>query len=114
MELTSEKNTLNKSLERQNESLSNYAHIVSHDLKSPIRNIHTLMSWLEEREQDNFSETSRQNCSLIFKNLTKMDNLIDGILRHSSLGLQEEEKVNIFYRRIGRGNKNITCNPKEY
>ncbi|MEE9364189.1 MAG: ATP-binding protein [Cellulophaga sp.] len=112
LELTSEKNTLNKDLERQNESLSNYAHIVSHDLKSPIQNIHTLMSWLEEQEQDNFSETSRQNCSLIFKNLTKMDNLIDGILRHSSLGLQEEEKVNISIEELIEEIKGLLVIPK--
>ena len=95
LQLTAEKNDLLKDLEEQNESLNNYAHMVSHDLKSPIRNMHTLMSWISEEENDKFSEDSKYNCSLVTQNLTKVDNLIDGILRHATLEAHEEEKTNI-------------------
>ena len=37
-----------KHLENQNEKLNDYAHVVSHDLKSPLRNISALLSWTRE------------------------------------------------------------------
>ncbi|WP_339714053.1 HAMP domain-containing sensor histidine kinase [uncultured Kriegella sp.] len=94
-EITAEKNVLLKSLEVKNESLSNYVQMVSHDLKSPVRNVNALMSWILEEEKSRMSEDSKNNCLLISENLTKMDNLINGILKHASIGAQMEEKKNI-------------------
>ena len=94
VQMTAEKDMLLKNLEQQNESLNNYAHMVSHDLKSPIRNVHSLVSWVFEDGQDAFKEQSRQNVQLIFQNLAKMDSLIDGILRHSTIdSIQESAGV---------------------
>ncbi|TAI47164.1 sensor histidine kinase [Flagellimonas allohymeniacidonis] len=93
VEITEEKDILLKNLEQQNESLNNYAHMVSHDLKSPIRNVHSLVSWVFEDGKENFNEQSNQNIDLIFQNLTKMDSLIDGILRHSSIDSLQEQPV---------------------
>ena len=93
--MTSEKDNLLKDLEKQNEALNNYAHMVSHDLKSPIRNISTLLSWIAEEEGNKFSKESVQNFKLISQNLTKMDNLIGGILRYSALDSLDEDKTNV-------------------
>ncbi|WP_405398379.1 ATP-binding protein [Maribacter sp. Asnod2-G09] len=92
-EMTAEKDKLLTSLENQNESLNNYAQMVSHDLKSPIRNINALMSWIMEDEKEKFSDTSKENCTLVSQNLTKMDKLISGILKHATMGETEEHKV---------------------
>ena len=92
-EMSTEKDKLLSSLENQNESLNNYAQMVSHDLKSPIRNINALMSWIMEDEKDKFSDVSKENCSLVSENLTKMDKLISGILKHATMGETEEHKV---------------------
>ncbi|WP_209406029.1 ATP-binding protein [Pseudozobellia sp. WGM2] len=94
-QMTTEQNKLMKELESQNESLNNYAHIVSHDLKSPIRNISTLMTWILEEEKEKFSEDSKANGELIAQNLAKMDRLIDGVLKHATVSSLEEEKVKI-------------------
>lgn len=94
VQMTAEKDMLLKNLEQQNESLNNYAHMVSHDLKSPIRNVHSLVSWVFEDGQEEFKEHSRENVQLIFQNLAKMDSLIDGILRHSTIdSIQESSGV---------------------
>lgn len=90
VEITAEKDMLLKNLEQQNESLNNYAHMVSHDLKSPIRNVHSLVSWVFEDGQKVFKEQSKENVQLIFQNLAKMDSLIDGILRHSTIDSIQE------------------------
>lgn len=99
-EITAEKNVLLKDLEAQNESLNNYAHAVSHDLKSPIRNISALMNWIVEVEKINFSEESVTNCTLIEQNLNKMDRLIENILKHATVETLEEEKAHIDIREL--------------
>lgn len=94
VEITAEKDVLLKNLEQQNESLNNYAHMVSHDLKSPIRNVHSLVSWVFEDGHEEFKKQSKENVQLIFQNLSKMDSLIDGILRHSTIdSIQENAAV---------------------
>ncbi|KQC30139.1 sensor histidine kinase [Flagellimonas eckloniae] len=93
VKITAEKDTLLKNLEQQNESLNNYAHMVSHDLKSPIRNVHSLVSWVFDDAQDGSKEMSKENVQLIFQNLSKMDSLIDGILRHSTIDSIQENAV---------------------
>lgn len=95
VQLTSEKNILLENLEVQNESLSNYAHMVSHDLKSPIRNISALVCWIKEDEIDTLTEDTKRNFDLISRNLTKMDHLIEGILMHATIASYEGEKTNV-------------------
>ncbi|NVN19423.1 GHKL domain-containing protein [Muricauda sp. HICW] len=92
-EMGIEKDGLLKDLARQNESLNSYAHVVSHDLKSPIRNISALIAWIEEDERDTLSEQSQQNLSLALQNLEKMDKLITGILKHATLGNKNSSNV---------------------
>lgn len=84
--VTREKNALLKDLEAQNEAMNTYIKMVSHDLKSPIRNINALMSWILEEEKTKFSEDSKQYCSSVSDNLLRMDNLINGILQHATVG----------------------------
>ncbi len=93
VKMTAENNKMLKNLERQNAALNNYAHMVSHDLKSPIRNINALFYWIVEDEKKNFSETNIENCNLITQNLQKMDSLIEGILRHAVIDSLEEKKI---------------------
>ncbi len=95
IEITSEKDRLLKNLELRNESLNNYAHMVSHDLKSPIRNVHSLLSWVFEDSNEDFKKSSKENVELIFENLGKMDRLIDGILKHASIDNVEEDSEKI-------------------
>jgi len=91
VEMTAEKDNLLRNLEQQNESLNNYAHMVSHDLKSPIRNIHSLVSWVLEDVEKELKTGSEESFNLIFQNLHKMDSLIDGILRHATIDSLEEK-----------------------
>ena len=91
VEITAEKDSLLRNLEQQNESLNNYAHMVSHDLKSPIRNIHSLVSWVYEDSCDDFKNGCKNSFELIFQNLGKMDSLIDGILKHATIDAVDEK-----------------------
>lgn len=72
-------------LEKQNEQLNEYAQIVSHDLKSPLRSIHSLISWIKEDNLKEFSEQTIDYLKLIENKVEKMDHLIQGILTYSKM-----------------------------
>jgi light-regulated signal transduction histidine kinase (bacteriophytochrome) len=44
-----------QSLAVQNEELNEYAHVVSHDLKAPLRNIDTLVNWVIEDNKEHMA-----------------------------------------------------------
>lgn len=79
------KKRLLEQLEEKNKDLSNYAHIVSHDLRSPLRNIETLLSWLKEDHGENLNEEALQYLSSISENIYKMESLVKGILEYSTI-----------------------------
>ena len=91
----SEKDILLKNLERKNEALNNYAHMVSHDLKSPMRNIDTLLNWFIEDNRQKLSDGNLAEMDTIFQNLSKMEKIINGILEHSTLESYKEERIPI-------------------
>ena len=72
-------------LEKSNEELGEYAHIVSHDLKSPLRSINALINWLREDYESVLDDSGLKNISLIEQTLEKMEHLINGILNYSSI-----------------------------
>lgn len=87
-----QKEQLLSQLARSNDELHEYAHIVSHDLKSPLRSIYALVNWLKEDNLHKYDEVSLRNMSLIEETLEKMEQLIDDILDYSSLN-SENQKV---------------------
>ena len=76
-------------LERSNDELQEYAHIVSHDLKSPLRSIDALVTWIREDNQDNIDEKTQENFTLIQSTLEKMEGLITSVLEYSSIGFED-------------------------
>lgn len=84
-------------LEKSNDELQEYAHIVSHDLKSPLRSINALVSWLKEDNQDKLDAESIKNFELIEHSLEKMEHLISDVLNYSKagLGVSKREKVTL-------------------
>ncbi len=84
------KNSLLKSLERANNELRDYAYVVSHDLKAPLRGINALVTWLLEDYADKFDEEGKTNIHLIQERVEKMDELIEGILEYSALDIEDE------------------------
>ncbi|WP_417558692.1 PAS domain S-box protein [Mesoflavibacter zeaxanthinifaciens] len=90
-----QKEHLLKKLEKSNNELQEYAHIVSHDLKSPLRSIYALVSWLKEDNKDKLDQTSLKNFNLIETSLERMEQLITDILDYSSAGADVIEKENV-------------------
>ena len=91
--LETQKENLLGALEKSNAELQEYAHIVSHDLKSPLRSINALVSWLKEDNEGKLDEASLQNFAHIETTIEKMDQLITDILTYSSIGADSEAET---------------------
>ncbi|HTF17594.1 MAG TPA: ATP-binding protein [Chryseolinea sp.] len=84
-------------LRRKNEELNQFAHIVSHDLKGPLRGIDNVVSWIEEDHRLDLPPKVREYISLIKGRLSRAENLLNGILSYSRVGreVQALEMVNV-------------------
>ncbi|MBC8756006.1 two-component sensor histidine kinase [Kordia sp. YSTF-M3] len=82
-----------KELLRKNKDLEEFAYVVSHDLKRPLRNIYTLTDWLTDDDEYEFNEEANQSLRLIKEQVTQMDLLVEGILNYS-LQMDKEQVVN--------------------
>lgn len=77
---------LEDKLIKSNRELEQFAYIASHDLKAPLRAIEKLASWIEEDCGDKLDAKSKANLTLLRQRVTRMSNLIDGILQYSRAG----------------------------
>ncbi len=75
-----------KELMRRNEEMGSFAHVVSHDLKAPLRAVANLADWLKEDEGEKLGEEGRKNLDLMGDRVRRMDALIDGLLQYSRIG----------------------------
>lgn len=84
-------------LKRKNEELDQFAHIVSHDLKAPLRGIDNIVTWIEEDHRDELSPKVADYIRLIRTRLQRAENLIKGILVYSRVGRDKNprEPVNL-------------------
>ena len=81
-----QRDVLIRELERANSELSDFAYVVSHDLKAPLRAIGSLVNWLVEDNRDKFDDEGRENADLLINRTQRMHNLIEGILQYSRVG----------------------------
>jgi len=84
-------------LKRKNTELDQFAHIVSHDLKAPLRGIDTVLSWVEEDHSEDLPLKVKEYLRLIKGRIQRSENLIEGILTFSRIGKEphEKEKINV-------------------
>lgn len=91
--LQSQKEDLLEKLKKSNEELQDYAYIVSHDLKSPLRNIHALTSWIKDDNKDHLNPSSLAYFDQLELTLEKMEALISGVLEHASIRETIQDKA---------------------
>lgn len=110
--LETQKENLLSELAKSNNELQEYAHVVSHDLKSPLRSINALTSWIKEDNAGKLDDISIQNFNLIENTLEKMEQLISDILDYSSIGSDESEKTEVNIHELVKDLKKILFIPE--
>jgi PAS domain S-box-containing protein len=88
-ELTWMANSLAKTtnvLRKRNQELDQFAYVVSHDLKAPLRAIANLSSWIEEDLSDSMTEDNVHQMNLLRGRVHRMEALIEGLLQYSRVG----------------------------
>lgn len=98
-------------LEKSNDELHEYAHIVSHDLKSPLRSINALVSWIKEDNKGKLDVDSLKNFGLIETTLEKMEHLISDILLYSSIDAETSENLEVDLNKLVEEIKQIILIP---
>lgn len=82
-------NTLAKAshdLRKRNQELDQFAYVVSHDLKAPLRAIANLSSWIEEDLSESMTEDTLHQMNLLRGRVHRMEGLIEGLLQYSRVG----------------------------
>lgn len=98
-----EKNrALLEDLTKSNKELKDFAHIVSHDLKSPLRSINALAHWIQEENEGNPNEQISEHSALLVAQADKMDQLISGILQYASIDQINTQSRNIHLDKLVR------------
>lgn len=104
---------INKSLEKQvakrtkylsikNKELQEYAYIVAHDLKEPIRSIVSFTQLLERKIKPKLNDEEKELLKFIKNSGTDMGNLVNALLKYST--------VNIDYNQLPENDMNEIIN----
>jgi signal transduction histidine kinase len=73
-------------LKRQKEELDQFAHIVSHDIKAPLRGIDNVVTWIEEDHSFDLPPKVNEYLDLIKGRIIRAENLLKGILTYARIG----------------------------
>ncbi len=95
MSQTLEKNF--NELTKKNRELDQFAYVVSHDLKAPLRGISNIISWIDEDHQKDITPEVKDNLDLIKGRALRLENMINGLLEYAKVGkiVKGKERVDI-------------------
>jgi signal transduction histidine kinase len=72
-------------LNRSNEDLLQFAHVITHDLKEPVRKIKVFNSMLENKYAENIEESGLEYIRKVKAATDRMATMIDGVLTYSTI-----------------------------
>lgn len=84
-----------KEVENANKELKDFAYVISHDLKAPLRGIQTLTGWVVSDYSDKLDDSGREKLALLTQRVERMRNLIDGVLQYSRVGRVTEQRQEV-------------------
>lgn len=91
-EAEQEREALVQELAEKNKDLDDFAYIVSHDLKAPLRAIKTLSEWIYEDYAELLGDDGQHQMKLLQNRVIRMHEFIESLLEFSRLGRDEVSK----------------------
>ena len=93
----------NAELHRRNRELNDFARLVSHDLKSPLRAIENLSQWVDEDAAGVLPENSRSHLRKLQQYAQRMTGLLDDLLEYTRAGRVRSRVVSVDTGELVRG-----------
>lgn len=86
-----------KELTKKNKELDQFAYVVSHDLKAPLRGIDNITKWIEEDHESELTPAVKNNLELIKGRTHRLEKMINGLLDYARVGRVKKgaEKVDV-------------------
>jgi signal transduction histidine kinase len=78
----------NTALKRANEDLERFAYIASHDLKSPLRSVRTMLEFLRSDLGPELAGENAEHLDLVADRVHQMEQMIQDLLTYSRVGRQ--------------------------
>lgn len=84
-------------LRRSNDDLLQFANVVSHDLREPVRKIKIFNTLLRNEKDTDFNESCQKYLNKIDHSTVRMNNIIEGILSYSTMNKTNQpiEKIDL-------------------
>ncbi len=98
--IESQREVLLAELESVNQELRDFAYIVSHDLKAPLRSIGSISDWLMQDYESQFDEQGKELLKLLTGRISRMHGLIEGVLQYSKVGRLQDAKEDVNVERL--------------
>ena len=98
-------------LTQVNRELSDFAHVVSHDLKAPLRGIGSLANWLQQDYADKLGPEGAEQLRMIGGRVARLSGLIDGILSYSRAGRTHRSQTVVSLDGLVRGTLEMLAPP---
>ena len=95
-----ERQQLHNKLEQSNRDLADFAYIVSHDLKAPLRGISSIADWLSTDYVEVLDDDGQELLTLLQRRVGRLQNLIEGVLRYSRVGRIEDGWENVDLQKL--------------
>lgn len=89
----------NKELEEKNEEVTTFAFVASHDLKEPIRKLHTFSDWLLTKEEG-ISDGAKEYVTKIVSSVKRLDTLIEDILALTKTHVENEAMKDVSLQEV--------------
>ena len=93
---------MSEELQTSNKELERFVYVASHDLKAPLRAIHSLAEWIAEDLEDcvGLDPDTAENLQLLRSRVQRMESLLESLLQYSRAARKSYPRERVDARRV--------------